>query len=338
MPRRSFGTPVLAKWLVNHLKQTTKINQDELLSALTVRASDSEDSLRRLSPSDYLALLNWAALRTGNVDFGLNLASQTANDSPGCLGNIISHTATLRDHFQLLHRFGVVLQEAMSFTFVEGPISSRMEYRLLSASEVNSRHDSEYTLALMVHFCRHYVRNHFVPTRVHFTHSKPYQITRHLPIFGQAVHFEQPVNAIYFPSFILDTGISDVNSTLLVSLRAQVSKNHAELMRQDTLINQVRFFIAVTLSSGACVVEKAAMYLSLSQRSLIRYLQNLGTSFRKLKQGVMMEMAKRALAESNASMGEISLHLGFSETSAFDRSFRKLTGDTPLQYRRLAQG
>ena len=51
----------------------------------------------------------------------------------------------------------------------------------------------------------------------------------------------------------------------------------------------------------------------------------------------MIEMAKGVLAESDSSIIEISLHLGFSETSAFDRSFRKLTGYTPLQYRQISQ-
>ena len=334
---QSFVTPVLAKWLVKLLKQTAEVDHDELMRLLNLQVTAAGDFFDRLTLPNYLVLLNWAAIRTGNDDFGLSLASKAPIDVLSSVGIVMSHATTLREHFQSLHRFGILSSKAISFTFVEGPVSSRLEYRLLHPDGVNSRHDSEYTLAILVRFCRHYFSNNFVPSRVHFTHSEPSQVTRPLPIFGQAVCFEQSANAICFPTSILDTGIGDVNTTLLASLRAEVSKHLVESKLQNTLISQVRFFIAATLSSSACVSENAAVALLLSQRSLTRHLQHLGTSFRGLKQDVMMVMAKRALAESNASMGEISLHLGFSETSAFDRSFKKMTGYTPLQYRGLEQ-
>jgi len=335
MPNQNYSRSALVKWLVNHLEQTTEIKQDEILNVLAMQASDLEIVLDRLSAPKYLALLNWAALQTGNVDFGLSLATQAGNVSLGCVGTIMSHTATLRDHFQFLHRFGVDFQDDVSFTFVEGPFLSRLEYKLLPASETNGRHDSEYTLALLVRLFRRFVGNQFVPPHVNFTHAKPSQISQHQLMFGAEVRFEQPVNAIYFASSLLQTGVSNVNPSLLVSLQTHLGQILHEYKREGTLISRVRFFIAAKLCSRTCVVENAAVYLLFSQRSLTRHLQRQGTSFRKLKQGVLAEVAKCALAESDASVVEISKHLGFSETSAFDRSFRKLTGYTPLQYRDL---
>jgi AraC-like DNA-binding protein len=335
MPNQNYSRSALVKWLVNHLQQTTEINQDEILHVLAMQPSDLENVLGRLSMPKYLALLNWAALRTGSADFGINLASQIPNGLPGSVGCVMSHIATLREHFQFLHRFGVDFQDAVRFTFVEGPISGRLEYKLVPTGGVNSRHDSEYTLASLVGLFRRYVGNQFVPIQVSFTHAEPTQVAEHQRVFGSEVHFEQPVNAIYFASSLLQTGVSNVNPSLLVSLQTHLGQILHEYKREGTLISRVRFFIAAKLCSRTCVVENAAVYLLFSQRSLTRHLQRQGTSFRKLKQGVLAEVAKCALAESDASVVEISKHLGFSETSAFDRSFRKLTGYTPLQYRDL---
>ncbi len=337
MANQTYSRSALVKWWVNRLQQTTEIKQDEILNVLAMQASDLENVLDRLSMPKYLALLNWAALRTGSADFGLNLASQAPNGLPGSVECVMSHTATLREHFQFLHRFGVDFQAALRFTFVEGPISSRLEYKLMPAGGVNSRHDSEYTLASLVRLFRRYVGNHFVPVQVDFTHAEPPHVAEHLRLFGSGVSFEQSVNAIYFASSLLETGISDVNPTLLASLQTQLGKILQQHKSQDTLISRVRFFIAANLCSSACVVENSARYLLFSKRSLTRRLQENGTSFRQLKQDVMAELAKHALIDSNASVIEISTHLGFSETSAFDRSFRKLTGYTPLQYRHLEE-
>jgi AraC family transcriptional regulator len=47
-----------------------------------------------------------------------------------------------------------------------------------------------------------------------------------------------------------------------------------------------------------------------------------------------IERAKSLLAERKLSVTEIGLDIGFSETSAFTSAFRKVTGETPTDYRR----
>jgi AraC family transcriptional regulator len=47
-----------------------------------------------------------------------------------------------------------------------------------------------------------------------------------------------------------------------------------------------------------------------------------------------IERAKSLLAARKLSVTEIGLNLGFSETSSFTSAFRKVTGETPTDYRR----
>jgi AraC family transcriptional regulator len=47
-----------------------------------------------------------------------------------------------------------------------------------------------------------------------------------------------------------------------------------------------------------------------------------------------IERAKGLLVKRNLSVTEIALDVGFSETSSFTAAFRKLTGETPTDYRR----
>jgi AraC family transcriptional regulator len=47
-----------------------------------------------------------------------------------------------------------------------------------------------------------------------------------------------------------------------------------------------------------------------------------------------IERAKALLANPSASISEIALDVGFSATSAFSAAFRRMTGQTPTDYRR----
>ena len=47
-----------------------------------------------------------------------------------------------------------------------------------------------------------------------------------------------------------------------------------------------------------------------------------------------IERAKTLLAERKLSVTEIGFDVGFSETSSFSAAFRKVTGETPTEYRR----
>jgi len=331
------ATTVLTRWLVDYLEQHDLIELQELIVALGLPKNAPTKVLHHLALPQYLSLLNMAANRLGDDNLGLTLSGLTPDDAFGALGMMMRHTATLREYFQSLDRFGLLFSNAMGFAFIEDPISSRVEYRILLPTDEDPRQDNEYTLAVVALLIRRFVGQDWLALRVNFSHSRPEDTHAHDAVFGESVYFDQAVNSVVFDSSILSTEISDANPRLLTSLREHVERSLTNLKRQDNLISQVRFFIATTLSTSACSVENAARQLLTSKRSMTRHLEQLGTSFRAIRQDVLIEMSKSALAETNSSVIEIALHLGFSETSSFDRSFKKLTGQTPEQYRRSSQ-
>jgi AraC-like DNA-binding protein len=47
-----------------------------------------------------------------------------------------------------------------------------------------------------------------------------------------------------------------------------------------------------------------------------------------------IDIAKRMIASTDKSITEIGFDCGFSATSAFIQSFKRMTGKTPLSYRK----
>ena len=72
----------------------------------------------------------------------------------------------------------------------------------------------------------------------------------------------------------------------------------------------------------------------MDRKTMYRHLANAGVTFKSLKEDVMIQFAKQALVETDASITDIALQLGYSETGAFVRAFKRIAGNTPLKYRK----
>jgi AraC-like DNA-binding protein len=65
-------------------------------------------------------------------------------------------------------------------------------------------------------------------------------------------------------------------------------------------------------------------------------LRESASSYSEVVDDVRRELAGELLANPSVSIGEVGYLLGFSDTSAFYRAFRRWNGATPADYRRQA--
>ncbi len=78
--------------------------------------------------------------------------------------------------------------------------------------------------------------------------------------------------------------------------------------------------------------EQVAGMLALSVRSLQRNLKQEGSQFRNLAEQNKMEFARIHLESKGGSVKELSFALGYSQTSAFSRAFKRHFGRSPADY------
>ena len=71
-----------------------------------------------------------------------------------------------------------------------------------------------------------------------------------------------------------------------------------------------------------------------SVRALLR--SETGMGFKEYHTLSRIRRARMALRESSLSMGELAASLGFRDASHFSKTFRKVVGKTPTQYREQA--
>jgi AraC-like DNA-binding protein len=74
--------------------------------------------------------------------------------------------------------------------------------------------------------------------------------------------------------------------------------------------------------------------LFLSPRTLHRRLEDEGTSFRAIKDGLRRDLATDWLTKTTRPLSRIGADLGFADAAAFYRAFAGWTGSGPREYRK----
>lgn len=80
-------------------------------------------------------------------------------------------------------------------------------------------------------------------------------------------------------------------------------------------------------------LEAISQQLHLAPRTLRRKLTDEGASLRELKENLRRDFAIKMLGSEHLSVNEVSERVGFSETAAFCRAFKRWTGCSPSKWR-----
>jgi AraC-like DNA-binding protein len=166
----------------------------------------------------------------------------------------------------------------------------------------------------------------------------PYPASRAAPelaaVVGAPLVFDAARLAIVHPVELLREPLINANTPLHDVAVAHAEKLLAESRAEETLAAKVRLAAESRLESGDARLDAIADAVGMSARTLQRRLRESGTSLRDVIDQARRAIAMRELARPSRSVTDVAFLLGFSETSAFDRAFRRWTGTSPAAFRR----
>lgn len=171
--------------------------------------------------------------------------------------------------------------------------------------------------------------------RVDFTGATPQRLEKYENLFGCPLYFNQANDLLYFDSACLAWPVVHTEHSLREFLRTApyqllIMDNSPD---SDNLSAQVKAMIGHDFSEGFPGFEAISSALNMSAPTLRRRLKREGTTFQQLKDDARCEAAKLCLDRPELSINEVALQMGFTDPSAFHRSFKKWTGETPGQFR-----
>jgi AraC-like DNA-binding protein len=292
-------------------------------------ARDFDYALRCTSAA---AILDYCSRVFDDHLFGLRLGGCLHADVYGALTSFARVAPDMRRAVQvLLDYMPVIYCPGAEVEFVES--GETAEFRWRPYADFNSDEQANYLgQAQVVRFLRGLIGPGFRPTGVHVL-SEPWRnnIEAMERFFGCKVHGRSAANIISFPAALLDTRNRAANPMLFALMGSYFDQ--VRKAAQGSFIDDVRGYARATLATGHCTIEHYAMKLNASARTVQRRLLEQGVRFSKIVEEERVEAAKRALLETDDSLSEIALNLGYSDHSSFGRAFKRWTRRTPQAYR-----
>lgn len=300
----------------------------ELLAAV-----DKLDIEARVPVQQQLDLLSGMVAFTGDEDLGLRAAQATHRGDYAVLEYVAASCRSAADAAGLIRRYIGLVNDAteVSLDIKDGRAISRWV-----SSVPLTRAAADFQLAATFVAIERWFPLEGIQHEVCFMHPEPADIREYKKVFPHAVlRFGASFDGFTFDTRALDRPLPASDPKLHELLTRHADQMLAELPSAQSLSRRVRALIVPALQHGDATAENIAAQLHISRRTLTRQLEAEGTTFKDLLAELRRALAMRYLETTSLGTTEIALLLGFSETAAFHRAFKRWTQRTPLEYRRL---
>lgn len=305
------------------------------------RAGIDPEQLRHptlsLGLANYCHVLEEAAAQTGCDNFGLRYGQQFTPQALGllgyvglCSGTLVEALANFAEAFPLHQHSTLIELQDLGDCY-------RFDYQVRHAAIHARRQDAELTLGMAQNLVRHVLGPAWAPREVYFEHSRPADAHAHRDAFDAPVQFGQRCNGLLIPKRDLAGHRMPGRDPVLLMLVKDTLRQLGGSASTADILAQAREHLRRNLHLGEPSLECTAHALQLGEATLQRRLREHGLSFSQLVEQVRQALALQHMRAQSLSISELAPLLGYSETSAFSRAFRRWFGVSPRQWRSVGR-
>lgn len=169
------------------------------------------------------------------------------------------------------------------------------------------------------------------PLAVELLYPRPSDAEAYEAFFGCPVRFASPQRSFTIPRALLDMPLPFGHLGQVVASWAAAQTRAVD---KQSIASAVRSALMSHDPHVGWTADVIGKCLGISKRSLERWLRAEGTSFRSVVDELRLQLSKTYLEDPNHDVQTIANQLGFSDSRAFARAFKRWTGSTPSAYRR----
>jgi AraC-like DNA-binding protein len=273
-------------------------------------------------------LFHECALATGCPHFGLLAYQRVRLSHLGVPGELMRYSATLRTGLQKFIVYQQLNNQDMAAFLLEDQSIASLGCAVFQnrAEFVDQIYDA--FLAVACNIMTELWGPRWAPEEVQFSRTKPADVGAYRRFFRAPCRFDRDRTAIFFSTTLLNKSMPEANPERLKTLEQQ-----ALIIGKGELLSRLRRALRIMLLSGRGSAQEVAALLFLHPRTLNRRLHDQGTNFQQVLDEIRFEAACQLLDKTRLPLTDIAASLGYSESSAFTRAFRRWSGTAPSRRR-----
>ncbi len=196
------------------------------------------------------------------------------------------------------------------------------------------QHSVLCNLAMWVRFCGWLIGQHIDVTSASCAGPEPEFTAGVRHFFPCPVSYDQPVNSVTFSAQHLEAELvrdeRQLEEVLKLAPYYIIIEPQAATL---SITHRIREILGDDFRDELPSFEELTGLLNMSARTLRRRLEKEGTSYQRIKDNARRDVAITLLSRDGLTVSEVAELVGFSDPSAFHRSFKKWTGQSPGSYR-----
>ena len=305
---------------------------ETLLADTRIEPGCWRDPQARITAQDFEVVATRAMALSGEPWLGWELGASMTLSSHGFLGYAAMSSATLGEALELAVKYFRTRSTLVQLeTFTDGDMA------VMQINELLALGDLAPLIMESLFSSFHFMGEKLVPGldvigELRFSYPEPDYFARMRPVMPVPVYFDCAYNQMRFPVERMQYPLQFADPRLARMAADQCEQEMASIKLPPPLLGQGRRII---LGGGGRFpgVEEVAGELHMSSRTLKRKLQQLGTSYQEVLDGLRKGLAVEYLTQSEKTVDEIAMTLGYSDASNFARAFRRWTARSPSDYR-----
>lgn len=200
-----------------------------------------------------------------------------------------------------------------------------------------ARRFADETLLVLLHGLMCWLVGRRIPlAQVAFAWPRPAHAREYTSMFSEHVLFDAATTTMRFDAGLLALPVVQTPATLQAFLRTAPQSVFLKYRNDDSWTARLRRRLRGSVAGAEAwpVFEELARELDTTPTTLRRRLEAEGTSHQGIKDQLRSDLAIDALCNGSESIDEIAAQLGFLDSSAFHRAFKRWNGLQPGEYRR----
>ncbi len=296
--------------------------------------SDKLDDGQRLSMDETVRL--WAACveLSGDEWFGLHLGRDIRPNVFHIVGYTLMNSENLAMALQRLAEYQRLVSDGGSFQRLPSTEGVWLIYHSKPQTLPFLYHQIDAVLSALLTFSQWVCNEPIYPIQVSLQREGPEDTSEYLNVFGVRPLFAEKFDGILVPSEVLERPLLGADPDLCKLHELYARCRLDALTELESFEGKVERLIEREIGNSMFCRKLIADQFSWSEKKLQRQLALEGLSFKVIQDKVRRRLAISYVSDTLLPLNEVSEILGFSDSSAFNRAFKRWENRTPGEFRR----